>query len=173
VLRGRVGELPATGPAAQVRRTFAVVAALLALAVAGVNGLWAAGVDAGLSAEVVADQTAAYRLNTALTGVFALTAAAGVLLAAFPALRPRARVRTAVALGWTGGAAIAAWAAYLLVITLAGDSAPGGGDQPTQAMNLAYAGEMITGTLTLLLGAQLLAERRESRAVRPARPAAG
>ncbi|WP_419993903.1 hypothetical protein [Streptomyces boninensis] len=161
VLRGRVGGLRSAGATAAVRRTFAVVTAVLAVAVAGANGLWAAGGDAGLSARVLAEQTGGQRLIHATAAAFALAATAGVLLAAFPGLRPRVRMRTVVALGWTGGAALAAWAGWLLAVSLGGDALPGGGNQPSQAMNLVYAGEMITGTLTLLLGAQLLAELRE------------
>ncbi|MEV6107428.1 hypothetical protein AB0M28_22370 [Streptomyces sp. NPDC051940] len=159
LLTGRLRDLPGTVQGLAVRRTFGVVAAVLALLVGGVHAMWAVGADAGLSPYLAGHRTTTFYLNEGLDTLWCLAAAAAAVVVAFPALRPAARVRTVVALGWTGGATVAAWGGWLLLASLLQDSVPGDGKQLSQLMNVAYAGQMITGVLLLLLGAQLLAER--------------
>lgn len=157
LLRGRLGELPPS-PTAPAQRVLAVLAAGVALAVAAVHLSWALGSTAGLSDHVIGHRSATLRVNESVQVACALAAAAGVVLLAHRP-RPRTRLVTAVALGWTGGSAIAAWSGWMLFASLVTDSPVRGDRQPTQPMNLAYAGGMITGLLVLAVGATLLAER--------------
>ncbi|AUH43691.1 hypothetical protein [Streptomyces sp. CMB-StM0423] len=157
LVRGRLAGLPPspTGPA---QRVLAVLAVVVALPVAGLHLSWALGSTAGLSGHLVGQRSANLQVNEAIQVAFALAAAAGaVLLAHRP--RPHTRLATAVALGWTGGAALAAWSGWMLLASLVTENPVRGDRQPTQPMNLAYAGGMITGLLVLAVGATLLAER--------------
>ncbi|MFW6689676.1 hypothetical protein [Streptomyces sp. MAR4 CNX-425] len=167
LLRDRLGDLPAS-PTAPAQRVLAVLAAGVALAVAAVHLSWALGSTAGLSGHVVGQRSAALRVNEAVQVACALAAAAGAVLAAHRP-RPRTRLATAAALGWTGGSALAAWSGWMLLTSLVTDSPVDEDRQPTQPMNLAYAGGVITGLLVLAVGATLLAER----AARPPAAAGG
>ena len=157
LLRGRLGDLPPS-PTAPAQRVLAVLAAVVAAAVAAVHLSWALGSTAGLSDEYAGQRAADLHVNEGMQVAFALAAAAGVVLLAHRR-RPRTRLTTAVALGWTGGSALAAWSGWMLLASLATENPVRGDRQPTQAMNLAYAGGMITGLLVLAVGATLLAER--------------
>ncbi|MEO3846845.1 hypothetical protein ABGB09_04175 [Streptomyces sp. B8F3] len=169
LLRGGIGDLPPS-PTAPAQRVLAVLAAVVALTVAGVHLSWALGSTAGLSGHLVGQRSANLRVNEAIQVVFALTAAVGVVLLAHRP-RPRTRLATTVALGWTGGAALAAWSGWMLLASLVTENPVRGDRQPTQAMNLAYAGGMITGLLVLAVGATLLAERAAAVSAGGLRPA--
>ncbi|XLE02324.1 hypothetical protein QBL21_23260 [Streptomyces sp. 184] len=168
LLRGRLGDLPPS-PTAPAQRLLAVLAAVVALTVAALHLSWALGSTAGLSDHLVAQRSATLRVNEAIQVAFGVAAAAGVVLLAHRP-RPRTRLATAVALGWTGGSALAAWSGWMLLASLVTDNPVRGDRQPTQPMNLAYAGGMITGLLVLAVGATLLAERA-TRAADPAQAA--
>ncbi|WP_240661995.1 hypothetical protein [Streptomyces sp. WAC 06738] len=169
LLRGRLAGLPPspTGPA---QRVLAVLAAVVALLVAGLHLSWALGSTAGLSGHLVGQRSANLRVNEAIQVAFALAAAAGVVLVAHRP-RPRTRLATAAALGWTGGAALAAWSGWMLLASLVTENPVRGDRQPTQPMNLAYAGGMITGLLVLAVGATFLAERAAAVSAGGPRPA--
>lgn len=173
LLRGRLGDLPPS-PTAPAQRVLAVLAAVVATAVAAVHLSWALGSTAGLSDGYAGQRAADLHVNEGMQVAFALAAAAGVVLLAHRR-RPRTRLTTAVALGWTGGSALAAWSGWMLLASLVTENPVRGDRQPTQAMNLAYAGGMITGLLVLAVGATLLAERsaRVPAAAGGGAPAAG
>ncbi|MGK5531997.1 hypothetical protein [Streptomyces sp. URMC 129] len=168
LLSGRLAGLPRSASAA-AQRAGAVAAALLCGAVLTVQTGWLAGGTTGLSGKQVADRDAMFYVTTSSTVLFLLAAAAGVLLLAFrPRRRGRTRLFTAVALAWTGSAALAAWGGWLLLAgTLTGETADPG-ERATPVMNLLYAGQMLTGMLILAVGARFLAERAAS-AARPPR----
>ncbi|MGW0614597.1 hypothetical protein [Streptomyces sp. NPDC002788] len=161
--RGRVWELPvgAVGPA---HRALAVAAAVLALLPLTLHVLWACGVSAGLSAARAADRAGDFYVLEAVYAVFLIAAVAGALLLAFR--RGRALpVSVPLGLAWVGSGAVACWGGWLSLASLGGveDIA----DRPTPLMNLAYAGQMLVGSLVAAIGAYYFAER-SARAARRA-----
>jgi hypothetical protein len=153
--RGRVGELPvgAVGPA---HRALASVAPALALLPLSLHVLWACGGTAGLSEGRAADRGGDFRVLEAVYAVFLVAAVAGGLLLAFR--RGRALpVAVPLGLAWVGSGAVACWGGWLTLASLAGveDIA----DRPTPLMNLAYAGQMLVGSLVAAIGVYYFAER--------------
>ncbi|MEV4881270.1 hypothetical protein [Streptomyces cyaneofuscatus] len=153
--QGRLRDLPRT-PASAVLRVAAVGAALVALAPGLAHLLWAAGSTAGLDEGRVAGRTSDFHALEAVNALFVAAAVAGVLLLAFRR-GGRLPVRVPLVLVWAGSAQVACWGGWLSLAALvgAGDVA----DQPTTAMVLIYAVQMLVGTLIALPAAHLLAER--------------
>lgn len=152
--RGALRELP-DSPTAPALRAGAVAASLLALVPGVLHLLWACGATVGLNEARIAERTAG---DSALEAVYAVCVAAGVagvLLLAFR--RSALPLRVPLALGWCGSAATACWGGWMSVGALAG--ADDVARQPTAAMVLIYAVQMLVGTLMVTVGAYFLAER--------------
>ncbi|MDT0444859.1 hypothetical protein [Streptomyces johnsoniae] len=159
LLSGRLAALaPAATAAAQ--RAGAGAAVLVLAFPAGMNALWLAGGTAGLSKSERGERDALFHLTSATSVLFALAAAAGVLLLAF---RPRrlggTRVFTAVAAAWVGGAATANWGGWLLMAEVFNSGAVSGAERATPLMTLVHTAEVTAGVLVLAVGAHLFAER--------------
>ncbi|MFD5791760.1 hypothetical protein ACFWH1_34750 [Streptomyces sp. NPDC127037] len=151
--RGTLGELP-DSPTAPALRAAAVAASLLALAPGTMHLLWAAGSTAGLSADRAAGRDSGFHVLEAVYVLWTATAAAGVLLLAFR--RSALPLRVPLAAAWGGSGVMACWGGWLSIASLAGaDDA----QQPTAAMVLIYAVQMLVGTLMVTLGAYFLTER--------------
>ncbi|MDF9816534.1 hypothetical protein [Streptomyces sp. SPB162] len=161
--KDRWGELPlgrtadlATSPTRPVLRIAAVASAFAALPPAVLHTVWACGGTVGLTASRAAEHSTATAIVEADSAAFAVLAAVGILLAAFR--QGSTRLSVPLALGWTGGAASAAWGGWML---LAGIVAPNDTGDPVTSplMDLTYAVQMLLGMLVLVAGAQLFAER--------------
>ncbi|MEU3462175.1 hypothetical protein ABZ721_19845 [Streptomyces sp. NPDC006733] len=155
LLRGSVADLAAS-PTRPVLRITAVAAAVAALLPVVLHTVWACGGSVGLSAARAAEHTGGTAVVEADTAAFTALAAVGILLAAFG--RGTIRLAVPLALGWTGGAATAAWGGWML---MAGAVAPDSTGDPATSplMDLTYAVQMLLGMLVLVAGAHLLAER--------------
>ncbi|MCZ4100482.1 MULTISPECIES: hypothetical protein [Streptomyces] len=159
LLRGRTADLMAS-PTRPVLRIAAAAAAAATLPPAVLHTVWACGGTVGLTASRIAEHTTTTAIVEADSAAFAVLGAVGILLAAF---RPgRTRLVVPLALGWTGGAASAAWGGWML---LAGIVAPDDSGEPgtSPLMDLTYAVQMLLGMLVLVAGAYLLAERAAAR----------
>ncbi|MET7648560.1 hypothetical protein ABZS83_34055 [Streptomyces sp. NPDC005426] len=164
--QGTLRGLPDT-PTAPALRAAAVAASLLALVPGTLHLLWAAGSTAGLNEARAADRTSGFYVLEAVDVLFVAATVAGILLLAFR--RGSALpLRVPLALAWGGSAVLACWGGWMSVASLSDvdDLA----EQPTPALVLIYAVQMLVGTLVLTLGAYFLAER--SAATRPAAPRA-
>lgn len=133
--RGRIRELPRArvGP---VRRAAALAATTVAVLPLVLHLHRAYGGD----------------LLRALDALFLLAAVGGVLPLAFHRA-PALPVRVPLALAWVGSGAAACWGAWLSLAALIDT------DHATRPLNLAYAGQMITGILVAAVGADFLARR--------------
>ncbi|GAB2899979.1 hypothetical protein [Streptomyces mayteni] len=158
LLRPRLDALP--GPLHGAGRAAAVGAAVLLLWPAAMRVLWLCGATVGLGAARAGDRDAAFHVTAAADVLFALAAAAGVLLLALrPARFGRVRVWVAVGLAWTGGAALTAWGGWLLAAGVFAGDAFAGGERPGVLLCLVYAGQVMSGSLVLAFGVRLLAGR--------------
>jgi hypothetical protein len=162
--KGTLRDLPQspTGPAL---RTTAVLASLLALAPAVMHLLWATGSAAGLAGGGLADRDDVFHVMEALGALFAVTAAAGVLLLAF---RRCSALPLAVplALAWCGSAASACWGGWMGLASLTGTENLSG--RATPALMLIYGVQMLLGALVITLGGYFFSERAAALPVRPA-----
>ncbi|OLZ62661.1 hypothetical protein AVW11_22540 [Streptomyces amritsarensis] len=149
--QGALGErLPSpTGVVAAAAASGALVSAAIFLH-------WAFGGTAGLSAE----RAEAYAVESAVVSVAhavcALAAGAGALLLARGGAL---RARWPLGLAWVGAAATLAWGAWMLIASLGPQ--PDGGEGPSPAAQLIYAGQMATGSLTTAVLTRFLIARRE------------
>ncbi|MFC9297460.1 hypothetical protein ACFTWH_21330 [Streptomyces sp. NPDC057011] len=134
----------------------AAAAAAAGLAIAAVHLYWAFGGSAGLSAERAAAYTAETAVVSAVHAMGALAAGAGALLLARGGALP---ARWPLGLAWIGGAATLSWGAWMLIGALGPQV--GGGEGPSAAGLLTYAGQMITGLLSATVLIRFLASRRE------------
>ncbi|MFD0413521.1 hypothetical protein [Streptomyces sp. NPDC127108] len=158
--RGRMWDLPKAGPGGRAPRVCAVVAAVLALYPAGLRLLWAGGSTFGLNESRVAERTSDFHVLSVLEFGYLAAAVAGALVLAFRRL-PALPVKVPLALAWAGSGAVACWGGWLFVATLAGSGDVA--EQPTSAMVLSYAVQMIIGTLVAATGARFLKERAAAR----------
>ncbi|MFF3952656.1 hypothetical protein ACFYY1_05570 [Streptomyces sp. NPDC001890] len=144
------------GPTGPALRTTAVLASLLAIAPAVTHLLWATGSAAGLNEGKAADRNDIYYVMESLNTLFAVAAAAGVLLLAF---RRRSPLPLAVplALAWGGSGASACWGGWMSLAALTGTG--NASEQPTPAMMLIYGVQMLLGALVVTLGAYFFSER--------------
>ncbi|GAA2461781.1 hypothetical protein [Streptomyces macrosporus] len=164
LLRGRLSDLPAASPTAPARRTTAVAAALTALLPLTAHLLWSTGATVGLSAYQAERNDGVFPLLAGLDALAAGAAAVGVLLLAFPAGRAGAiRLRTAIALAWTGSAVLATRSGWTLLTGVFNQGTVDPSQEPTASMTLVYSVEMLVGILVLALGAHLFAERSAER----------
>ncbi|MHC0432659.1 hypothetical protein ACX6XY_21130 [Streptomyces sp. O3] len=155
--RGRVGDLRA-GAVPPARRIAAVAAAVLALLPATLYLTWAFGSTAGLDAGRIAERTSDFFILQANNALFALCAAAGVLLLAFRfRFGGTLPLSVPLALAWVGSGATACWGGWLALASLISGDDPAA--RPTQVMNLTYSVQMIVGTLVVTVGASFLAGR--------------
>ncbi|MFP8960262.1 hypothetical protein ACLIYP_06780 [Streptomyces nanhaiensis] len=169
LLRGRLAALDAAAPTAPARRAIAVTAAAAALLPLVTQLLWSAGARTGLPAHQAERTDNAFRLIAGLDALAAAAAAAGILLLAFPAGRAGAiRLRTAVALAWTGSGVLTARGGWSLLTGLFDDGMVDPSRQATALMTLTYSVEVLAGMLVLATGAHLFAERAAERAAEPA-----
>ncbi|MGY1453041.1 hypothetical protein [Streptomyces sp. SS8] len=160
LLRGPLAALDTGAPTAPARRTIAVTAATAALLPLVTQLLWSAGATAGLPAHRAGQADSAFRLIAGLDALAAAAAATGIVLLAFPAGRTGAiRLRTAVALAWTGSAVLAARGGWSLLSGVFNDGMVDPSQQATALMTLTYSVEVLAGMLVLATGAHLFAER--------------
>ncbi|MFD9907099.1 hypothetical protein [Streptomyces sp. NPDC059063] len=153
VWRGRVERLAAPGPAV---RLCAVAAAVLALYPVALRLLWAGGSTLGLGAARAAERTSDFYVLEALEACYFTAAVAGALTLAFRWGRGLP-VRVPLALAWLGSGAAACWGGWLFLASLGPvDDVT---EQPTAAMLLSYAVQMIIGVLVAAVGAHLLRAR--------------
>ncbi|MGA5418658.1 hypothetical protein [Streptomyces lavendulocolor] len=160
VWQGRVADLSpeATGP---VVRVTAVATSALLLAPSALHVLWLSGSDRWLPAGQAAEHGGDLAVMEGVRLLFVAAALAGVLMLVFR-LGRALPVKAPLALAWTGSAGVGCWGGWLLLAALMPQN--GSAEEPTTAMVLAYAGEMITG---MLLGACVAVLLRR-RAVRSA-----
>ncbi|MEV0096290.1 hypothetical protein [Streptomyces sp. NPDC050738] len=153
----RWGHLWRGGAAAPMTAPYRITAAggaLAALVAAATNLYWACGGTRGLNAGRIAElDSDAYSLN-AVYVVLAVAAATGLLALAF---RPSHR-RTALALAWTGCAAMGCWGGWIALASLSPGHDPV--DRQTGFMYLIYACEMIVGALGAVVLTRFLTARR-------------
>ncbi|MER5298233.1 hypothetical protein ABT039_02085 [Streptomyces lasiicapitis] len=165
VWRGRVWDLPRAAAGGRAMRTGAVAAAVLALFPAGLKLLWAAGSTVGLNETRVAERTSDFYVLSALEVGYLAAAVAGALALAFR--RPPALpVKVALGLAWAGSGAVGCWGAWMFATSFAGSADVA--DRPTTVMLLAYAVQMIIGTLVAGTGVRFLKERAAEAPRRPA-----
>lgn len=146
VWRGRVGELsPSLFP--PVVRVTAVAASVLLLVPSALHVLWLAGSTRGLPAGRIAERGSDFHVLEGVRLLFVAAAVSGVLMLVFR-LGRALPLKAPLALAWTGSGGVGCWGGWLLLTAVMPQSDPA--KEPTVAMELAYAGEMITG---MLLGA--------------------
>lgn len=156
VWRGRVWDLPKVRGGGRVVRAGAVAAAVLALFPAGLRLLWAAGSTVGLNESRVAERTTDFHVLSVLELGYLAAAVAGALVLAFR--RPPALpVKAALASAWAGSAAVGCWGGWMFATSFAGSADVA--EQPTTVMLLAYAVQMIIGTLVAGTCVRFLKER--------------
>ncbi|MCJ1680295.1 hypothetical protein MTF65_23725 [Streptomyces sp. APSN-46.1] len=126
------------------------------LLVGAVYGYWAFGGTAGMGAEQAAAHSAAAGVVSGVHAIGALAAAAGALLLARGGSR---RAWWPLAVTWTGSAAALSWGLWTLIASLGPQL--DGGEQPTAAVQLIYAGQMITGLLAAAVLTRFLTSRRD------------
>ncbi|MER7948529.1 hypothetical protein ABTY59_14185 [Streptomyces sp. NPDC096079] len=153
--RGRLGELPAHASGSGAK-ALAAAGAVVALVPAALHLLWATGSTTGLSARRIAERDSDFRVLEAQWVAFLVAA---VVLVLFLVLRrpARLRVRTTLALTWTASGAVGCWGAYLSLVALMPDPDPT--KRVPGLVQLAYAGEMITGLLLAACVALFLRRR--------------
>ncbi|MEV7523629.1 hypothetical protein [Streptomyces sp. NPDC091371] len=134
----------------------AAAAAAAGLVVAAVYFYWALGGTAGLGAERAGAYWPETAVVSAVHGMCALAAAAGALLLARGGAL---RARWPLGLTWIGAGAALTWGTWMLAVS-AGPQLDGG-EGPTAAALLIYAGQMITGSLAAAVLTRFLISRRE------------
>ncbi|QES52665.1 hypothetical protein DEJ50_25760 [Streptomyces venezuelae] len=148
--QGRLGQ-----PMSAAIRAAAVAGAAAALVFAAVELYWTCGGTAGLSAGLAATWSSDSAVMAVVHSLSALAGAAGGLLLAFGGRRA---VRGPLALAWVAGSAAAAWGLWLGIAAFGPEADPG--KQATTVMQLAYAGQMITGLLVGTVLTRFLTSRR-------------
>ncbi|WP_075741393.1 MULTISPECIES: hypothetical protein [Actinoalloteichus] len=156
VTKGCVGDHPA-GPDQTVVMLFARLSTALLAVVAVARLSWALGSTAGLSPRLIESRGIAERLSDAGTALFAVAAAAGLLILAFRR-PPGQRTVLPVALGWIGGGAVFGSGLYPTALLLAGVA--GSGTTATQTGLVPFVDliQLLTGTVIAVTGAFVLAD---------------
>ncbi|MEU2025333.1 hypothetical protein ABZ565_24775 [Streptomyces sp. NPDC016469] len=152
--RGTLRELPGS-PTAPALRAGAVAASLLAVVPGALHLLWACGATAGLNDARSGDRTSGYYVLEAVDVLFVAAGAAGILLLAFR--RSTLPLWVPLAAAWGGSGVMACWGGWLSIASLT--NVDDAAQQPTAAMVLIYAVQMLVGTLMVTLGAYFLTER--------------
>ncbi|WP_405407933.1 hypothetical protein [Streptomyces decoyicus] len=169
LLRRPLRTLPDTGTRA-VQRIFLLPAAVLLAALGTVRILWGTGSTLGMAATDGQSRTVLTAAADWSQGLYSVAGAAGLLLLVLPGLLPRLRVRTALALAWSGsGAAFACGGCLWLGQAVADGLSPGASAVPEGLPGLLGALELCTGLVVLCAGAFTLCEL--TAAARPAPPA--
>ncbi|GAA2509335.1 hypothetical protein [Streptomyces gobitricini] len=153
--RGRVGELSPALFRPVVRMT-AVAASVLLLVPSALHVLWLSGSEWGLSAGRIAERGSDFYVLEAVRLLFVAAAVVGVLVLVFRVGRSLP-VKAPLAAAWVGSAGVGCWGGWLLLAALVPQSDPA--NEPTVAMELAYAGEMISGVGMGVCVAVLLTRR--------------
>ncbi|GAA1368535.1 hypothetical protein [Streptomyces beijiangensis] len=143
-------------PTARTDQVLAVAASLAALAVGAMYLAWACGATTGLGADRIAELDADTYALDAVYVALALVAVAGVLALAFRTTR----LRTALALAWTGSAALGCWGAWMTLAALSPSDSPTGA--APALLRLTYAGQMLAGLLAAVVLTRFLTARRVS-----------
>ncbi|MFG2992594.1 hypothetical protein ACGFZK_25435 [Streptomyces sp. NPDC048257] len=133
----------------------AAAAASGGLAMAAVYLYWTFGGTAGMGAGAVATHSTETAVVSAAHAVCALAAGAGALFLARGGALP---ARWPLVLAWIGGAAALSWGTWMLLASLGPQL--DGGEGPSAATRVTYAGQMITGLLTGTVLIRFLASRR-------------
>ncbi|MFE4307848.1 hypothetical protein ACFRR6_17580 [Streptomyces sp. NPDC056891] len=153
--RGRLGGLSARVSGPGVRAT-ALVAAAVALFPLTLHVMWLSGATEGLSPRQIVERDADFTVLEFQWSVFLVVAVAFTLFLVLR--RPgRQKVRTALALAWTGSGTVGCWGAYMSLVALMPETDPA--KQVTALTQLTYAGEMITGFLLAACLAVILRRR--------------
>lgn len=158
---GRVERpVSSTRAAATSTRVAAAAAALGGAAVAAAYFYWAFGGTAGMSAERAASWSAEAGVVPAVHAVCALAAGAGaLLLAQAQGQGERRRAWWPTALAWVGSGAALSWGLWPMIASLGPQL--DGGEAPSGASQLIYAGQMATGALAAVVLARFLTRRSE------------
>ncbi|MFJ6615894.1 hypothetical protein ACIQPT_37070 [Streptomyces sp. NPDC091289] len=158
--QGRLRDLPES-PTTPALRATAVAAASAALLPGVTHLLWVTGSTAGLDA----GRTSDFYVMEAVSLLFVVVTAVGVLLLAFPRTG-RLSLRLPLVLAWVGSAEMACWGGWLSIAGLmgAGEDA----DRPTTVTTVTYAVQMLAGALVVTLGAYFFAERAAAASALPA-----
>ncbi|WP_078904858.1 hypothetical protein [Streptomyces xanthophaeus] len=133
----------------------AAAAALVGAAVGGAHLYWAFGGTAGLAEERVASWSVEASVGSAVHGVCAVVAGAVAVLLARGGRRG---ARWPLAVAWTSSAATACWGLWMLTAYAGQDFGPA--EETTLIMYLPYAGQMITGLLSVAVLTRFLISRR-------------
>ncbi|MFF9894004.1 hypothetical protein [Streptomyces longispororuber] len=155
VWRGRVADLPAPRPGRSARAC-AAAAAVLALYPVTLRLLWAGGSALGLNEAQATAYTADFAVLRTLEAGYLAAAAAGGLTLAFR-WGPALAVKVPLALVWVGSGAVGCWGAWQFAASFG--AAADVAEQPTAAMALSYAVQMIIGALVAAVGVHVLTER--------------
>ncbi|MET7797011.1 hypothetical protein [Streptomyces decoyicus] len=169
LLRRPLHTLPGAGNRA-VQRIFLLPAAVLLAALGTVRIPWGTGSTLGVAATDVESRNILTAAADRAQGLYSVAGAAGLLLLVLPGLLPRLRVRTALALAWSGsGAAFACVGCLWLGQAVADGLSPGASALPAGLPGPLGALELRTGLVVLCAGAFTLCEL--TAAARPAPPA--
>lgn len=141
-------------PATASTRVVATAAALGGAGVAAAYFSWAFGSTAGMGAERAASWSAEAGVVSAVHALCALAAGAGALLLASDRGR---RARWPAALAWVGSGAALGWGLWSLIASLGPQL--DGGEAPSGATQLIYAGQMATGVLAAVVLTRFLTRR--------------
>ncbi|MFD8827696.1 hypothetical protein ACFV1C_35805 [Streptomyces sp. NPDC059605] len=165
--RGTLRNLPES-PTAPALRVTAVLVSLLAVVPAVMHLVWATGSTAGLNAARIADRDGSFYVMEAFNALFALVAAAGVLLLAFR--RSALPLAVPLVLAWCGSGASGCWGGWLSAASLTGTQKAS--EQPTPTMVVIYGVQMLLGALVVTLGGYFFSERAAAPGSRGAVPSA-
>ncbi|MFF4083124.1 hypothetical protein ACFYZN_27530 [Streptomyces sp. NPDC001777] len=152
--QGTLRDLPKS-PTAPALRVTAVLASLLAVVPAVAHLVWATGSAAGLNAARIADRDGPFYIMEAFNVLFAVVAAAGVLLLAFR--RSALPLAVPLVLAWCGSGASGCWGGWLSIASMTG--AQKVSEQPTPTMVVIYGVQMLLGALVVTLGGYFFSER--------------
>ncbi|MFJ2894447.1 hypothetical protein ACIO87_06135 [Streptomyces sp. NPDC087218] len=152
--QGTLRDLPKS-PTAPALRVTAVLASLLAVVPAVAHLVWATGSTAGLNAARIADRDGPFYIMEAFNVLFAVVAAAGVLLLAFR--RSALPLAVPLVLAWCGSGASGCWGGWLSIASMTG--AQKVSEQPTPTMVVIYGVQMLLGALVVTLGGYFFSER--------------
>ncbi|MFG2338431.1 hypothetical protein [Streptomyces yangpuensis] len=128
-----------------------------ALALGALYLYWAFGGAAGMSAERAEAYSVESAMASAAHAICALAAGVGTLLLTRGGTL---RARWPLGLTWVGAAATLAWGAWMLIASLGPQL--DGGEAPSTAAQLIYAGQMVTGALATAVLTRFLISRRTS-----------
>ncbi len=160
-LRSTTQAMP-SGATHAVQVPLAVLGALFAAVVGGLQFAWAFGASIGLGPELVAQRTLASYLIDAIDGAIALAAAAGVLMMVYRTGR-RTPFWVPLTMAWVGGGSLFGWGLWRLINVL-GNTALLRGSSNIALLNLVSLERLLGGLVIGLVTVFLLAERAAAQA---------